>query len=431
MFKALRGWLPLTLVLFAGCSRGPDPDKITLTIWSSPTGGDEKNFLKLCARFEAEHTGIVIHNVGGLQEPKLVRALVAGAPPDLIYMYNPTLVGPLAGNDALQPLDARFRQASFQTQDFLPGAIDQLRYGGILYAMPVCRDSRGFYWNRAVFKKEGLNADRPPETMEELFQLATRLTIKRSDGTLKRLGMLPPADSSLFFCAMGGRLYDEASRRITLNCPENIAALEWLVRLVDAEGGHDKVAAFQSGFGKVESAQNPLALGHVVMQIDGEWIPAQLEKYAPFADYGVGEIPHPAARPDLKNMAWQDGDVMMLPRGSRHPDLAWEFMRWLQEPRQQEEYSAALGNLPTVRALLASPRLTQGSRSKEALGYIMQHISSNAANARFFPSLPVTKLYKDALDNAVQQAELHRKSPEQALTDAQNRVQREMDKYNR
>ena len=430
MFKVLRGLLPLILVLSAaGCSRDPHPGKITLTIWSSPTHVEEANFLKLCARFEQDHRNIAIHNVGGLQEPKLVRALVAGAPPDLIYMYNPTLVGPLAGNGALQPLDERFNRSGLKTEAFFPGAIDQLRYNGVLYAMPVLRDSRGFFWNRKVFREAGLNPDRQPATMEDLFQLAVNLTKRSPDGRVIRLGLLPPADPALFFCAMGGRLYDGASKRVTINCEENVAALEWLVRLVDAEGGYDRVAAFQSGFGASESAQNPLALGHVVMQIDGEWIPAQLEKYAPFADYGVGEIPHPATRPDLKNMAWQDEDVMMLPAGSRHPDAAWEFTRWLQEPKQQEEYAEAMGNLPTIRALLSSPRLTKGSRSKEAIGYVMSHISSNAANARFFPSLPVTKLYKDALGNAVQQAELHRKTPEQALTDAQTRVQREMDKY--
>ena len=39
------------------------------------------------------------------------------------------------------------------------GTIAQGRYRGKLYAMPVTRDSRGFYWNRTVFREAGLNPD--------------------------------------------------------------------------------------------------------------------------------------------------------------------------------------------------------------------------------------------------------------------------------
>ena len=420
----------LCLLVLSGCTdRGP-PGRTTLTLWAAPIGGEEKAFRTLCDRFEREHPSIQLHLVGGLREEKLIRAIVAGAPPDLAYLYNPIMVGPLAGNKAAQPLDELYRRAGFRDSDFLPGAIDQMRYDGVLYAMPVTLDSRGFYWNKSVFRSAGMDPDRPPQTMEELYEIAVKLTKKRPDGTLARLGMLPPADNALFFCAMGGRLYDPVNRRITIDIPENVAALKWRVKLIDAQGGRDAVAGFMGGFGPMESAQNPLAKGDVGMQIDGEWVAMYLERYAPGTKYGIGEIPHPAHRPDLKNMAWHDGDIMFIPNGARHPGSAWEFIRWLQEPRQQEEYAGGMNNLPTVRALLNSPKITTGSRSKETLGYILRHIATNQANSRFSPALPVARLYKDALDNAVQLAELHRKSPEDALADAQKRVQRELDRYN-
>jgi multiple sugar transport system substrate-binding protein len=304
-----------------------------------------------------------------------------------------------------------------------------MRYGGKLYAMPVTRDSRGFYWNKQVFREAGIDPERPPRTMEELYSTAVRLTRRDSNGKLTRLGVLPPRDNALFFCAMGGRLFDSASGRVTIDCPENVAALKWRIRLVDAMGGRDAVAGYSSGFGPMESAQNPLAKGDVAMQIDGEWLAVHLERYTPSVEYGIGEIPYPSSRPDLRNMAWQDGDIMVIPTGARHQDAAWEFMRWLQEPRQQEQYAALMNNLPTVRSLVHSPKLTTGSPSKRTLGFILSHIASNQSNARYFPALPVTKLYRDTLDFAVEMAELHRKTPEQALGDAQKKVQRELDRY--
>lgn len=417
-------------ILFSsdGCARD-SPRRITLTIWSAPTGVEEKSFKRLCARFEREHPDIAIHNVGGSNEEKLIRAVVAGVPPDLAYIYGPSIVGPMAANHAVMTLDGYFRRDGLRETDFLPAAIAQGRYKGHLYAMPVTRDSRGFYWNKAVFRKAGLDPERPPATLESLEQLALRLTKRKPDGSLQRLGFLPPGDSAVFFFVMGGRFYDERTGRLTLDCPENVAALKWLIKIVDALGGRNRVAAFNAGLGRGDSAMNPLAHGDVAMTIDGEWYAMHLAKFANFSDYGVAEIPSPAGRPHLRNMAWQDGDVMMIPVGARHPDAAWEFMRWMQEARQQEEYAVLMNNLPSIRALMNSPALTSGSKQQETLGFIMRRIASNARNAHFFPTLPVTRLYRDALDNAVEVAELHQKTPEQALADAQRRVERELSRY--
>src|SRR5262249_24924970 len=146
-------------------------------------------------------------------------------------------------------------------------------------------------------------------------------------------------------------------------------------------------------------------------------------------DYGVGEIPHPAGRPDLKNMAWQDGDIMVIPAGSKHSAAAWEFAKWMQLPRPQEEYSAAMNNLPAIRALLDSPVITSRSPSKPSLGFVLRHIAGGTRNARYFPTLPISRFYRDVLMNAVEAAELHQKSPEQALKDAQDKVESELSRY--
>ncbi len=422
--------LALFAIVISGC-RNDSHESITLTIWSSPTHLEEKNFLEICKKFEEDHPGIAIHNVGGLQETKLIRALVAGVPPDLVYMYNPTLVGPLAANHAIENLDNRFKASGLQEAEFFPGAISQLRMKGKLFAMPICRDCRAFFWNKTDFRQAGLDPESPPKTMEALEKLAIKLTKRDESGKIVQLGMQPPLDNALLFSAFGGGIYDTATDTLTLNSIRNVETLKWLIHLVDAMGGHDAVAAYQAGFGNMESAQNPLATGAIAMQIEGEYVPFYLERYAPSTDYGVGQIPYPTNKTSQNNMAWQDGDVLMLPAGSKHPDAAWEFMKWMQQPAQQKAYAIANRNLPTILSLVHEPELIAGSSGKSKLGYIMQKIAINRKNTKFFPTISVARLCKDVLNNAVELAELHRKSPEQALADAQLRVQREMEKYNR
>src|SRR5690348_9671841 len=116
LLTSLLAWL-----LLAGCSPHRRAGTVTLTIWSAPMGVEEKAFLKLYRRFEREHPGIVIRNLGGLKEDRLVRAIIAGAPPDLAYLYNTVMCGPLAANPAVQPLDAYFARSGLRESDFLPG----------------------------------------------------------------------------------------------------------------------------------------------------------------------------------------------------------------------------------------------------------------------------------------------------------------------
>jgi multiple sugar transport system substrate-binding protein len=419
------------LPVLPGCRRAEArAEKTVLVIWSSPTGPEEQGFEHLCRRFEQEHPGVIVRNTGGLQEPQFIRAIVAGVPPDLAYLYNGVSLGALAANGAVLPLDSYFARSHLREADFLPGAIAQARYKGRLYGMPTTRDSRALYWNRTCFRQAGMDPNRPPRTLEEATAFAVRLTRREPDGSLSRLGMYLPDDPPVLFAMFGGNVWDPQTGQITANRPENIAALRWLVALADAQGGYRAISAFSAGFGSDTSGQNPLATGKIAMRIDGEWSAMHLEKFAPGTDYKLGELPYPAARPGLKNVAWQDGDYMMIPNGSRHPELAWEFMRWMQEPAQQVYYAVIMNNLPTILALRNSPRLTQGPKSLQALGYVLRHIAGGSKNPCFFPSLPITELYQSALRNAFDRALYHDLTPEQALNEVQTRVKRELSRYN-
>lgn len=437
VMRFVRGaaWIALGAAGFAtllAASRGDretvKPGQVEMVVWANPTGPEEEAFKELCRRFQASHPNVALRITGGVDPIRLIRAIVAGAPPDLAYLYGPQPVGPLAANHAVRPLDTYFRQAGFKETDFLPGAIAQGSYKGHIYALPTTRDSRALYWNRQCFRNAGLNPDHPPQTLSELMTMARKLTRRDAQGRLVQLGMLLP-EGMHAFAIFGGGVSDMKTGKITANRPENIAALRWLVQLADMQGGYRAISAFVAGFGSDVSTQNPLAIGKVAMKLDGEWASMHMDRYAPGADYKVGEIPYPDGRPDLKNMAWQDGDFMYIPNGSRHPEIAWEFIRWLQEPAQQKFYSTAFCNLPTIMALRNSPHFQQGPRQLRVVGYIMSHIASNEQNAHFVPALPVSQMYESVLKDAFDRALFHDKTPEQALNDAQARVEREMRRY--
>ena len=162
------------------------------------------------------------------------------------------------------------------------------------------------------------------------------------------------------------------------------------------------------------------------MKIDGEWEAMHMEKFASGANYQVGELPYPADRVELKNTAWADGDIMVEPVGCKNPDLAWEFMRWMQEPAQQVVYAPLMNNLPSILSLQNSPALTRGSNSRRVLGYVLKHIASNAKNTHYFPAMPAADIYRDTLKTSVEKALFHVLTPKQALDFVQARVEQEL-----
>jgi multiple sugar transport system substrate-binding protein len=397
---------------------------VTLTIWSSPTGVEERAFGRMVRWFEREHPGIRVRNRGAAAEDQVIRAIVAGVPPDLVYLYGTAVVGPLAAQGAMMPLDSFFAQSGLRRGDYLPTALEQGSYEGHLFAMPVTRDTLAFYWNRALFREAGLDPDRPPRTLEELRQYAVRLTRRDARGRLTRLGFLPPEIPGVLGALMGGTLYDPRARRLTADDPANVRALHWLADTLRAQADTRTVRRFMTGFGQSEGSFNPFFSGRVAMRIDGDWFLLHIEKFAPRLDYGVTELPYPADRPALRNTAWQLGDVMFIPTGSRHPRAAWEFITWLHGPRPQEWYAGQMTNLPCIRSLLNSPALTTGSKRRRHFGFILQRIATSP-NAHYFPSLPLSRRYEDELRTAEEYVVGGTKTPEQALADVQHRLERE------
>src|SRR5712692_8008713 len=97
------------------------PSSLTIEFWSGWTGHEGQVFQALVDRFNREHTGLFVHNFGGVQDDtKTIRALTAGVPPDAFFLWIPGYIGPLAANGALQPLEGRLASAGLSERDFVP-----------------------------------------------------------------------------------------------------------------------------------------------------------------------------------------------------------------------------------------------------------------------------------------------------------------------
>ena len=420
----------LLLALLPGCARREDPvppGRTLITVWSGWTGHEQGYFQAAVKAYNRSQNRIFVKNMSTeMDDGKLLRALTAGVPPDLFFLWEPSYIGALAANNAIQPLDLFIRKSTLNLKDLIPGSINQGYYEGHYYAMPFLIDAYGLYWSKKAFREVGLDPERPPRTMSELEAYTKQLLSWERPGQLRRLGFEMPG-LNLFMVLFGGRFYDPATKRITTTDPRNVEALAFYKRLYQIQGGAHRIDAFKQGFGEYNSANHQFFVGKVAMMISGQWWSSYCRKYRPGMDFGVAPLPYPDQYPGLLGTTYLGGNFACIPTESKHPRQAWDFLRWMQTYPAQLLFAQKMRGVPNYRPVLSDPSLTQGDRWSRAFGVVCQ--IANHPNARFFPALPVNLLYMNELDNAAQYGARGRKTPYQALADVEQRVQQELEKY--
>jgi multiple sugar transport system substrate-binding protein len=176
---------------------------------------------------------------------RLSTSLAAGNPPDLVLL-NYRYYGQYAARGAFEAVTERLDGSdAFEREDFYPQALDAFVWRGEQLCMPQNVSSLVVYYNRDLFRQEGLPEPEAGWTFPQMVSIAARLTldaagnpIAASDpdqggGTGKAeiygLGVEPTLIRiAPFVWSNGGELVDDEARptRFTLDTPEATKALE-------------------------------------------------------------------------------------------------------------------------------------------------------------------------------------------------------------
>ncbi len=423
--------LLLALLIVPGCGttelfKAPSDGKVHVEVWTMWQGPEEQNFRQVVALYNKTHPGVVVENLGNVDDTKTVRAIVAGVPPDACTISIPGYLGTFAANDAIMPIDKQFAASGLKPSDYTPGALGQCYYKGHLYAVPFLLDCQALFYNKTAFKAAGLDPSHPPRTFEELVADAKRLVKRDPEGRLVQIGMTPISADQLLG-VYGSGLFDKRTQNVTANLPGNVEALTNYKKLMDAQGRFEAVDAFGLGFSSTTSNFDPFYSGQIAMKIDGEWIPHLIAEFSPKTDYGVAPFPYPADEPQKAGLVWLGSNNMCIPKEAKHPKEAWDFIQWTQTPQVQEMFAKSMRNVPNIKSVLHDPKLRTGSPEAVKFGQFLD--LADTRNPRFFPPLPIASLYINQIQTASDSVAYGRETPQVALDGVQSRCTREMDKY--
>jgi ABC-type glycerol-3-phosphate transport system substrate-binding protein len=108
-------------------------------------------------------------------EQKLLIASAGKNPPDLAGIYS-YMTPSYADKGALTELTARARQAGLDRSRYVGRYYDLAVHRGKVWGLPTTPASVALHWNKRLFREVGLDPEKPPETLEQLDEMAEKLT---------------------------------------------------------------------------------------------------------------------------------------------------------------------------------------------------------------------------------------------------------------
>ncbi|MCB9782403.1 MAG: ABC transporter substrate-binding protein [Candidatus Omnitrophica bacterium] len=426
LFTASGVLIALGLILFVHPPEQKETSGTVLELWHT-TGADESEF-QPALWFNESHDEFQVKAVAlpFLQiEQKFLTSMVGGIPPDVFIYFGS--VAQWSSRGALLPLDKYMDRDGFDRSKIFDSVWPEMMWNNETFAIPVGVGVDAFYWNKEHFLEAGLDPDRPPRTWEELEDYAVRLTKKNAEGRIEQAGYIPgywsPFATPLFLywpLQLGAKFLSEDGRKVNLTSNACVEALEWETSMFEKIGREaliEKRASF--GYG----TQHGFLSGQLSMIEQKSSFVEEIRKFAPDLEYGCAQFPIPEGGKRATTL----GPVWVgIPRGARHPDEAWEFIKFFTSDETQlhaAKYSIEhneVGFFPANIEVARSPvQMTVPCMD------IFLESMDNAYSPTVVPLAHVTfwREYGKAWDLAIRGI----KSPREALEDAQREIQKALD----
>ena len=437
-------WCAMAGLGVAGQGRG---GRVIVDYWEKWSGFEAEAMQSVINDFNRsqDHIEVRFLSISPI-DVKLMLATSAGNPPDLagIWEYN---IPDLAEKGALLPLDEAMAEAGLGAEHYVPKYWELCRHSGFTWALPSTPGAVALYYNKRLFREVGLDPDQPPRTFAEVEAMSRRLTrveleregrrvrvsfdeltdAERKSGNyaIMQVGHMPNDVGGMQVSLWGywfGAKYWDGQRRILANDEGNLAAYRWL-RDVMTMYGVDQLKNFGASFGQSQSSASPFLAGKGAMVVQGPWYTNFIQKFAPDIEWGVTPFPAMPGVADDAPMTLVISDMLVIPRGAKHPREAFEFLRYTQRQDVAEKLATLQQKFTALRDVS-----TQfiANNPNPAIGFFSE--LSRSPNARAVPRISIWRDYEIEMSVAALNVRFLLKTPENALAEVQNRVQWRFDR---
>jgi ABC-type glycerol-3-phosphate transport system substrate-binding protein len=268
-------------------------------------------------------------SVESLQGTEALVALMAGGDPPHLVKWNRPVTGSAVVKNMLTAIDdfakrdkvdlkGRFHAAALAE---MTGPLDNRLYG-----LTFDMDNRLLFWNKTAFQLGGLGTQ-PPRDFAEFRDFAVKFT-RRSATEIEQLGFNATFGTELLYqwalSNGGGQYLSQDGRKVTLDAAKNIETLDFLAKLVQAQGGWEAQQAFTSRMTNANTAftQDKLAM----LAVTNLTIPTI---YSLRAETQFDVAPMPTGTKSMQPVTWAGGYAWAIPAGVKYPQVGWELLKYM------------------------------------------------------------------------------------------------------
>lgn len=389
----------------AGGAEGYTGPEVTLNFWNGFTGGDGPIMKKLVQQFTTEHENIKI-SMNTMQwadyYAKLPSAVSAGKGPEIAIMHVDS-VATNAARRVIQPLDDVATALNLTEADFAPVPWKAGIFNNQRYAIPLDVHPLGFFYNKTVMEKGGLDPEKPPTNADEY---ATALDALKSKGIEGHWATPFPFTGSMTVQSLlwqfGGELFAPDASTVTWADEPGVKALTWFSDLVKNSHSPGKIAQDAD----IVALQN----GKNAFNWNGIWTLNTLTEQSKL-QWGVAPLPNIGGKP----AAWAGSHQFVLPT-LKTPDenkstAARVFLNWISQ--QSLEWAKA-GQVPARNSVRDS--------SEFAALTGQAALAAQINDLHFPPTVPGISDAFAEWEKALNESVLGAKTPQAALSDAAGRA---------
>jgi len=284
-----------------------------IVIWHGYRGGEKAAFEKVIDNFNKAQAGKI--KVTTLAVPydafadKITAAVPRGKGPDVFIFAQDRLGGWVAAGNTVEPLDF-FLDPAIKGR-YLKATLDAMTYQGTTYGLPL-----NFKVVTMIYNKKLVPT--PPKTTAELAAMAKKLT----NAPAGKFGLAYWYSDFYYHAALmngfGGGVF--AGRKPTLNTPQNVASLDFLLKWIN-QGflpAEPSTALITSLFNE----------GRAGIVFSGPWFLGEIAKGV---DFGLAPLPTISEAGNKPMRPWITVEGVYLAAPSKNKDAAFELAKYLTD----------------------------------------------------------------------------------------------------
>ncbi len=439
------------LALGPRADEGVPAGRTVIEYWEKWNGDEEAQMRQIVDEFNntvGAQKNIYVRFVStSLINQKALVATAGGVPPDVAGLWDVNMVQ-FAALDALEPLEDMAKEYGINSSTYKPVYWNAVNWNGHLYALISTPSSTALHYNKRIFQESagklraaGLDPDQAPQTLDELDRYSAALDEIGPNGRIIRAGSLPLEPgwfTDYMYMWYGADIWDAKNQKFTLTDPGVVKSFAW-IQSYSKRLGKDATNEFQNAVGTFDSPQNSFLVGSVVMELQGPWMANYILNQKPSMDGcatryddNINEpleerlkrmewavAPFPSAVPGMKDVAYCGFDTLVIPKGCKHKEEAFAFIAYVN----RQEVMEKLCNLHSKNSPLAKVSENFLEHHKNPYIKVFEELA-NSPNAQTIPKIPILPEVVSELDNVKQELALLHGTPEEALAEAQRRLEK-------